>query len=317
MGLNVLVTPRSFAAHSSEPLDLLSDGGLTVLRNPHGRIMAKEEMIAQIAEADAVIVGVDPLDREVLEKAPRLKVIAKYGVGTDNIDMRFAQERGIKVTTTAGANTEAVADYAFALMLAAARRVLPIDKACREGDWTKRTAVDVNGRTLGLIGLGQIGKAVVRRAKGFGMQVLAYDAVRDEAFASAAGVRYAESVHDLLREADFVSLHVPLTDETRHMIGERELRLMKPTAVLINTARGGLVEEDALCEALKNGIIWGAGIDVFEKEPPDNPELLSLDRLVIGSHCAASTVQAVDKMGVMASRQVLNHLQQLNGVETE
>lgn len=313
MGMNVLVTPRSFAAHSSEPLDLLTEGGLTVVRNPTGRILAKEEMIERIADADAVIVGVDPLDREVLERAPRLKVIAKYGVGTDNIDIGYAAERGIKVTTTAGANTEAVADYTFALLLAAARRVVPIDRACREGDWTKRTAVDANGRTLGLIGLGQIGKAVVRRAGGFGMRVLAFDAVRDEAFAAANDVTYVPSADDILREADFVTLHVPLTPETRHMIGKREFGLMKPTAVLVNTARGGLIDESALLEALESGRIWGAGIDVFEKEPPDRPELLASDRLVIGSHCAASTMQAVDKMGVMASRQVLQHL---NGVET-
>jgi D-3-phosphoglycerate dehydrogenase len=308
MGLNVLVTPRSFGAHSAEPYDLLAGGGLTVIRNPHGRIMAKDEMIAHIGDADAVIVGVDPLDRDVLERAPRLKVIAKYGVGTDNIDMACAAERGIKVTTTAGANTEAVADYTFALLLAAARKVVPIDRACREGDWRKTTAVDVNGRTLGLLGLGQIGKAVVRRARGFGMRVLAYDAVRDEAFAAAGGVVYADSADEILREADFVSLHVPLTDATRHMIGSREFGLMKRTAVLVNTARGGLIDEGALLEALAGGRIWGAGIDVFEKEPPDNRELLELDNLVIGSHCAASTVQAVDNMGMMASRHVLQHL---------
>lgn len=312
MALNVLITPRSFGKHSAEPLEMLLSRGLKVMRNPHGRIMEKDEMIECIGEADAVIVGVDPLDREVLERATRLKVIAKYGVGTDNIDVEYATERGIRITTAAGANTEAVADYTFALMLASARKVLPIDRECRDGSWRKMTTLDVNGRTLGLIGLGQIGKAVVRRAAGFGMRILAFDAMRDEAFSSEYGVAYMPSLEAILPEADFITLHVPLTEGTRHMIGRREFALMKETAVLVNTARGGLIDEAALYESLAGGRIWGAGIDVFEQEPPLNRELLRLDNIVIGSHCAASTVQAVDNMGIMAARSVINHL---SGVE--
>lgn len=308
MGPKVLVTPRSFGKISAAPVDMLKASGFEVVLNPHGRILTKDEMRRQIRDAEAVIVGVDPLDREVLKEAGKLKIIAKYGVGTDNIDTEYAAERGIPVMTSAGANTEAVADYAFALMLAAARRVVNIDAACRLGDWTKPTTVDVYGRTLGLVGLGHIGKAVARRAAGFGMNVLAYDDRRDEAFAAEHGVTYAASLDALLAESDFVSLHVPLMPSTRHMIGGRELALMKPTAVLVNTARGGLIDERALYEALRNGRIWGAGIDVFEQEPPDNTEMLRLDNIVIGSHCAASTVNAVDNMGVMASEHVIQFL---------
>jgi len=308
MSLSVFVTPRSFGKHSSAPLDLLKERGLDVRTNPYGRILTKEEMIASVGDADAIIVGVDPLDRDVLERAPRLRMIAKYGVGTDNIDLEYAASRGIAVTTTIGANTEAVADYTFALMLAAARKVLPIDGGCRRGDWRKLTTVDVYGRTLGLIGLGNIGKAVVRRAAGFAMNVIAFDAVRDEAYAAANGVTYVDTVDEVLAGADFVSLHVPLTERTRHMIAERELGLMKPTAVLVNTARGGLIDEDALYEALRSEKIWGAGVDVFEQEPPENTALFELANLVIGSHCAASTVQAIDNMGIMAARHVIDHL---------
>ncbi|MBN2984645.1 MULTISPECIES: phosphoglycerate dehydrogenase [Cohnella] len=304
----VLVTPRSFGQTSVEPFELLRTSGLEVVRNPHGRIMDREEMIASIRDADAVIVGVDPLDRGVLEKADKLKVIAKYGVGTDNIDLAYAAERGIAVATTVGANTEAVADYTFALLLAAARKLVPIDRECRERNWRKLTTVDVHGRTLGLIGLGAIGKAVVRRAKGFDMRIVAFDAVRDEAFAAEYGVVYAPDVDALLAEADFVTLHVPLTEQTRHLIGRERFERMKRTAVLVNTARGGLVDEDALLDALQSGRIWGAGIDVFEREPPENERLLRLDNIVIGSHCAASTVQAVDNMGLMASRNVIRYL---------
>lgn len=308
MAFKVLVTPRSFGKHSAAPIEMLRASGFEVTLNPHGRIYSKEEMQLQIRDADAVIVGVDPLDRDVLERAGKLKIIAKYGVGTDNIDTAYAAEHGIAVKTTAGANTDAVADYTFALMLAAARKMIPIDRACRQSDWSKTTTVDVFGRTIGLVGLGNIGKAVVRRAAGFQMNIVAYDAQRDDAFAAEYGVAYVPTLEELLAQADFVTLHVPLLPSTRHMIGARELALMKPTAVLVNTARGGLIDERALYEALRGGRIWGAGIDVFEQEPPDNKELLGLDNIVIGSHCAASTVQAVDNMGLMASGHVIDYL---------
>lgn len=308
MGTKVLVTPRSFGGASLEPVELLTMQGFELRRNPYGRMMTKEEMISEIEDAEAVIVGVDPLDREVLERANRLKIIAKYGVGTDNIDSDYARSRGIKITTTAGANTEAVADYAFALMLAAARKIIPIDRACRNGDWTKLTAVDVHGCTLGLVGLGNIGKAVSKRARGFDMKVIAYDQYRDEAFAAEHGVDYVDSLEELLQTSDFVSLHLPLTERTRHLIGAGQLALMKNSAVLVNTARGGLIDEPALYEALENGTIWGAGLDVFEQEPPDHGRFSGLGSLVIGSHCAASTRQAVDNMGLMAARHVIEHL---------
>lgn len=308
MGMKVLVTPRSFGKASEQPLTLLTMRGLDIRRNPLGRIMTREEMIREIGDVEAVIVGVDPLDREVLERAGRLKIIAKYGVGTDNIDVNYARSRGIKITTTAGANTEAVADYVFALMLASARKLLPIDRACRTGDWTKPMTLDVYGATLGLAGLGNIGKAVARRACGFQMNVLAYDTFRDEEFASRHGVLYTDSLEDLLRKSDFVSLHLPLTEQTRHLIGHDELAMMKKSAVLINTARGGLIDETALFEALRDGQLWGAGVDVFEREPPEESGLLTLDNLVIGSHCAASTKRAVDNMGLMAARNVIEHL---------
>lgn len=305
----IVVTPRSFAAHDPEPLAMLQRQGYEVVANPFGRILGREEMIALIRDADAIIVGVDPLDRMVLEQASRLKVIAKYGIGTDNIDTAYAAERGIAVEVAAGANTEAVADYTFALLLAAARKLAAIDRQCRQRDWSKLTTRDVYGRKLGLIGMGAIGKAVARRAVGFAMEVIAYDAVRDDAFARECGVRYVNQLEQVLQEADFISLHLPLNAHTYHIIGEAQLALMKPTTVLVNTARGGLVDEAALAAALRGNQIWGAGIDVFEEEPPADGTLLELDNIVIGSHCAASTVSAVDNMGLIAARHAINHLQ--------
>jgi len=306
MSWKVAVTPRSFGKNGTLPFDLLRAKGFEVVTNPYGRILEKSEMIELLRDADAVIVGVDPLDAEVLDHAKALKVISKYGVGTDNIDMEHAARRGIRVDVAAGANKDAVADFAFALMLAAARRIVPIDRGCRALDWRKETAVDVFGRTLGLVGLGAIGKGVAERAKGFRMKVLAYDQYQDPAYAAANGVEYVP-LDRLLRESDFISLHAPLTDETRHIIGPVAFEAMKPTAVVVNTARGGLIDEKALLRALRERRIWGAGIDVFAQEPPEDRELLELDNIVIGSHTAASTFQAIENMSVMAAENVIKY----------
>jgi D-3-phosphoglycerate dehydrogenase len=304
----VLVTPRSFGKHSKTPIQLLQDAGYDVQLNPYNRILSKSEMKDAIKDVDGIIVGVDPLDEEVLKEAKNLKAIAKYGVGTDNIDLDYATKHQIPVSITAGANTDAVADYTMSLMLAAARKVTAIDVKCREKDWTKITTVDVYGKTLGLIGIGNIGKGVAKRAKGFDMKILAYDLVEDYEFARKHGITYVKSIRDILRESDFISLHLPLNDKTRHIISYEEFQVMKSTAVIINTARGGLINEDALENALKNNLIWGAGVDVFEQEPPSNLDLLSLDNIVIGSHCAASTIQAIDNMGIFSSRNLLESL---------
>ena len=307
MGYKILITPRSFGRTGTRPLDMLAERQFEIVRNPCGRILSKPEMIELIADVDAVIVGVDPLDREVLVHARKLKAISKYGIGLDNVDLDYAAERGIRVAAAHGANVQAVADYTLALMLAVARMVVPIDRACRRLDWSKPTTLDVYGRTLGIVGLGNIGKAVAERAGGFRMKLLAFDVWRDEAFAAAHGIEYV-SLEELLRRSDFISLHSPLTGDSRHMIGEAQFALMKPTAVLINTARGGLIDEQALYRALAEKRIWGAGIDVFEEEPPLNRKLLELDNIVVGSHCAASTVQAIENMGVMAAENVIRML---------
>jgi len=247
--MKILVTPRSFGKTDPKAFDMLAEAGFTVVRNDTGGIMTAEQISEALADCDGVILGVDPLNKDVLDAAPNLKAVAKYGVGTDNIDLDECKRRGIKVTITVGANANAVADYALALMLAVARKVIPVDAQCRKGDWSKTSSVDVYGKTLGLIGLGAIGKGVAKRAKGFDMRVLAYDVYWDGAYAASAGIQRAD-LETIYRECDFISLHVPLTDATRSMIGERELAMMKPECVLVNTARGGIVDEDALLSAL-------------------------------------------------------------------
>lgn len=269
--------------------------------------MTEDEMKKEVEDVAGIIIGVDPLNREVLSHAKNLRAISKYGVGTDNIDLDYCRERNIPVTITKNANSDSVADFAFALMLAVARRLVETDKACRNLDWGKKTSIGVYGKTIGVVGTGAIGKGVIKRARGFDMKILAYDIYKDEKFAEEYGVKYVD-MDTLLRESDFISLHLPATEETRDMIGEREFGLMKNTAVLINTARGDLVDEDALYDALVNKKIWGAGLDVFKKEPPENRKLLELDNIVVAAHSAASTVDAVDKMSLMAAQNLLEHL---------
>ena len=309
--MKVLITPRSFGKNDSSPVELLKKHGIEIVENSTDGIMNEAQMKDAIASCDGIIIGVDPLNADVISAAPKLRAVAKYGVGVDNIDLKACAARGIPVSRTIGANSAAVADYAFGLMLAAAREIILIDRACRNGDWGKITTQDVSGKTLGLVGLGAIGRQMVQRAKGFGMKIMAYDIFWDEEYAAAEGIVKSD-VDSICRECDFISLHLPLTDETRHLIGEGQIALMKPSAFIINTARGGIIDEDALLTALKNKRIAGAGLDVFEQEPPTNRDWFLLDNIVIGSHCAAATIDAADSMSRMAAHNLLVDLGLIN-----
>ena len=246
--MKILVTPRSFGKTNPELFDRLTQAGLEVIRNDTGGILSAAQMKEKLTSCAGVILGVDPMDATVLAAAPGLKAIAKYGVGLDNIDLAACKQRGIAVSRTVGANSNAVADYALTLMLMVARKAGLIDRRCRQKDWGKITSIDLYGKTLGIIGLGAIGRCVVKRAQGFGMKILAHDVVWDEAWTAAEGVERAD-VDRICAEADFITLHTVLTDETRNLINAQRLAAMKKTAVLINTARGGLIDEAALLAA--------------------------------------------------------------------
>ena len=300
--MKVLTTPRSYGKTDPEVFAMLRAAGLEVVRNETGGILDKEGMKALLADCDGVIVGVDPIDAEVIAAAPKLKAIAKYGVGVDNIDLDAAKARDIKVSRTVGANAEAVADYAMALLLAVARKTVLIDQHCRQGDWKKITTRDVTGGTIGILGLGAIGRNVAQRAQGFGMKVLAHDPFWDEAYAKAHGITRA-APDEIFAECDVISLHLPLTPETENFIGAAELAKMKPDAILINTARGGIVEEAALTRALKDKTIAGCALDVFEQEPPDTTaELFQLDNAILTPHNAAHTWESTARMGLHAAQ---------------
>ena len=305
--MKVLTTPRSYGKTDPQVFDMLREAGLEVVRNDTGGILDKETIKAMLADCDGVIVGVDPMDAEVIAAAPKLKAIAKYGVGVDNIDLDAAKARGIKVSRTVGANSEAVADYAMALILAVARKTVLIDRQCRKGDWKKITTRDVTGGTIGILGLGAIGKNVAQRAQGFGMKVMAYDPFWPEEYAKEHDIVKA-TPDEIYAQCDVISLHLPLTPETETITGAAALANLQPAAILVNTARGGLIDENALLDALEAGKLYGAGIDAFSSEPPKDPRWFSLDNVVLGSHCAASTSGASRNMGRMATANLIRDL---------
>ncbi len=252
----------------------------------------------------------DRIDKEVLERAPRLKVIANNGVGFDHIDIETATARKILVTNTPGVLTDETADLTFALILASARRIVEGDATIREGEfkyWAPLhfLGLRVSGKILGIVGFGRIGQAVARRARGFDMKVLYHSRTRlDPSQEKQLGVSYSP-FDELLREADFVTLHVPLGPSTRHLIGSRELEIMKPSACLINAARGPVVDEKALVEALRYGRIRGAGLDVYENEPELSPGLADLKNAVLLPHMGSATIETRTKMALMAAENLL------------
>lgn len=257
----VLITPRSFGKYNREEIAKLFEAhGIEAIYNPVGQILTQSQMMDAIQGMDGVIIGVDPLNREVLQQGKRLKAISKYGVGTDNIDMEYARERDIAVSRTVGANANAVADYSFALLMAVARRLTEINDGCKQNDWAKKISLDVYGKKLGVLGLGAIGKGVAMRAKGFHMEVYGYDIVRDDVFLEESGVQFTD-VDTIIRECDFISIHLPLTPETKHLLNRDCLKYAKENLIIVNTSRGGIINENDLYELILDGKIYGAGLD--------------------------------------------------------
>lgn len=279
--------------------------------NPDDRLLSKEEIIEGVKGKDALLcLLTDPIDREVLSANPNLKIVANYAVGYNNIDVQAAAEMAIPVSNTPGVLTETSADLAFALIMSVSRRLVEADAYLRTGEWggwapLQFLGPDIYGATLGIVGLGRIGKAVAKRAKGFDMKIKYWNRTRlSEQEEQQEGWEYLP-LDELLRQSDFVSLHIAYSTDTHHLIRQRELKLMKPEAVLINTARGAVVDEKALVHALKEGEIWGAGLDVFEHEPEVEKELLSLKNVVLLPHLGSASVATRTKMGMMAIDNIL------------
>lgn len=272
----------------------------------------KKTIIQKVRDIDALVSLLsDPIDAEVFDAAPKLKIVAQLAVGFDNIDVKEATKRGIYVTNTPGVLTETTADFAWALLMAVARRVVEADKYVRSGQWkvgwhpSMLLGRDIYGATLGIVGIGRIGEAVARRAKGFGMKILYYDVVRRQDLETQLGIEYVD-LDTLLQKSDFVSIHVPLMKETYHLIDERRLKLMKKTAYLINNSRGPVVDEKALYKALKEGTIAGAGLDVFEQEPlPMDSPLLKLENVVLAPHISSASYETRSRMAEMVAQNLI------------
>lgn len=297
--------------------DPLSEVGIQYLREQPGFEVAYRpesstpEVLAEIRSTDGLIVrSKTKVTRAVLDAAPKLRVIGRAGAGVDNIDLETATQRGVLVMNTPGVNSVSAAEHAFTLLLALARRIPLADSALRQGRWSKTGLIgqELSGKRLGIVGLGQIGSLVAQRALGFQMKVLAFDPFVGEKYAADLGVDLL-SLDDLLRQSDFVSLHLPLNEKSRGLICRQTLKLMKEGAFLVNAARGELVVEEDLADALETGHLGGAGLDVFEAEPEVNPRLLASDRTVLTPHIAGSTAEAQAKVGLDIAVQVSDYLQ--------
>ena len=298
---NIFVTRRI----PQPGLDMLKDFDMTM--NPEDRVLTKDELIAGSKGRDGVLcLLTDPITAEIMDALPTVKIFANYAVGFNNIDVEAATKRKVAITNTPGVLTDTTADFAWTLLMAAGRRLVEADKFCRAGKfdgWGPMLLLghDIHHKTLGIVGMGRIGQAVAQRARGFEMKVLYTDEVR------LAPEREKElnatfmSLDQLLKESDFVSLHVPLMPSTKHLISKKQLGMMKPTAVLVNTSRGPVVDEKALVDALRSKVIFAAGLDVYEAEPALAPGLAELDNVIIPPHIASATTDTRTKMATMAA----------------
>jgi D-3-phosphoglycerate dehydrogenase len=301
----VLVALPTVHEHLHAALERLRAAGCEIVFNPHGRMFREDELAAALRDVVATIAGTEPYTERVFAAAPQLKVVARSGVGYDAIDVAAATRHRVAIAMGFGANHNAVADFAFSLMAALASKLIPYHALVADGRWQRSAHMPLWQATTGIIGLGRIGQALARRCRGFEMRVLAYDVLPDAGFAQQHGVELVD-LATLFAAADFISVHAPHTGETHKIVSRERIALMKPTAFLVNTARGGLVDEAALAEALRDGKIAGAGLDVFEVEPlpPDSP-LRDLPNVVMTPHCAGSSIDAI---AAMADRCVDNAL---------
>jgi len=306
--MKILITPRSFASISDKPIKMLTEKSYEIQRNNTGKPYEKEEMLKLIRDVDGIIIGIDELSAEIIEKANKLKVISKYGIGLDNIDINMATNKKIIVTNTPTANVDAVADLAFGLILSLARRIPEADNKTKSGEWEKIIGKSVWEKTLGIIGLGKIGRQVVKRAQGFKMNILVYDLVKDEKFAQSYSIKYV-NLEELLQKSDYITIHIPLNDATRGMISYKELEKVKKEAFLINTSRGGIVDEQALYKALRNNQLKGAALDVYSNEPPVESPLKELDNVIMTPHIGAYTEEAIENMGMQAAQNLIDVLE--------
>lgn len=304
----IVITARS-VANSKEGRDILEAAGHQVITRTGDGPWSQKDMAEIVTGMDAAIVGLDEISEDVIKAGvPSLKVVARNGVGYNKVDVKAAREHGVQVTLAPGTNTVSVCELVFGLMLSSARNILLQDQQVRKGGWNRIMGCELFEKVLGVIGTGNIGTEVIKRARAFGMKVLAFDVTRRDDIVEQYGVEYVR-LDDIYQQADFITLHVPATLQTKGMINAGSLQLMKNTAIIINTARGDLICEEDLYAALTNGKIAGYGADAMIQEPPgDNHPLLSLTNVIITPHCGAYTKEAVIRCSVTAAQEVIRVL---------
>ncbi|GIS83551.1 MAG: hypothetical protein CM1200mP15_21830 [Dehalococcoidia bacterium] len=294
--------------------DKLGEEGVSLLRN-HGEVDVKtglppEELLSIIGNYDALVVRSETkVSSDVIEAGVKLQVIGRAGVGVDNIDLQAATHKGIAVVNAPTGNTIAAAEHTVAMMMALARNIPQANESLHKGEWTRSafTGIELRNRVLGVIGLGKVGIEVARRAIGLDMQVTGYDPFVPEEYASSIGIQL-KSLDDIYKDSDFICLHTPLTESTRGLIGEKQIAMMKPTVRILNVARGELIDEQALAEAVDKGQVAGAALDVFTKEPPVDSPLLNNPKIITTPHLGASTEEAQAQVAIEVAEQVITVL---------
>ena len=306
--MKILVTPASFKPTTTGPaMDKLRAFADILVFNPENRPLCEDELIPLLKDCDGCIAGLDPYTKKVIERSENLKVISRYGTGVDNVDLFAAQEHGVTVRRTPGVNSQAVAELVFGLILCLIRKLPFLDRSTREGKWDRSIGTELHQKTLGIVGLGAVGKIVARIAYGFSMKVLACDPNMDNDFVKAHGIIPVSFDH-LARESDIISLHLPLNQNTRHIVSGSIMRAMKKGAIIVNTARGGLIDEEAACVLLKSDHLGGLALDVYEEEPPHSTPLFVLDNVIVTPHTAARTAEATAAMAELSVQNLIEEL---------
>lgn len=303
----VVSTSPTFGKYSLDPVHYLESEGCEVVILPADISNNEERLAKALEDVDGLIVGVEKITHNVLCHVPKLKVIAKHGAGVDNIDLQAAAEKAIPVAFAPGANRHAVADLAMGLMLSLAREIPRSFTQVRNGEWPRVIGFEMFGKTLGVIGTGKIGKEVIRRAQGFQMKILAFDLYPDQELSQSGLVIYVP-LDQLYKEADFITIHTDLNEQSKAMIAKPQLEAMKPTVFIVNTARGGIIDEQDLYTALVERKIGGAALDVFSSEPVKESLLLELPNFIATPHMAGYTYEALREVGMITARNVLNAL---------
>ena len=294
--MKVLVTPTSLQPGKNEAaLKPLREFADELVFNESGKPLSEEDLIPKLQGCDGYIAGLDQITEKVLSSCPNLKVVSRYGAGYDRVDINAAKNLNIKVTNTPGVNAQAVGELTFGLILSIARKIPYLNHATRDGHWIRSTGMELKGKTLGILGLGAIGKVVAQCAQGFGMKVIAYDPFINDTYCKEHHIE-SVSFEELMHSSNVVSLHLPLTDATRHLIDATAIDLLPDGAILVNASRGGIIDETAAYAALKKGKLSGLGLDAFETEPPTASPLFELDNVIVTPHTGAHTKEATDNM---------------------